>query len=57
MLIHALLRLPAVRGQKLHRFLTNWHNSIFDWKLKTIETEIPQKVKNSQPQLKIDWFL
>jgi len=28
------------------------HNSIFDYKLRTIESENPYKVKNSQPQLK-----
>jgi len=50
--------------QELYNFiayLTNWHNSIFVYKLRTDEeqfvAEYPEKVKNSEPQLRIYWFL
>jgi len=43
--------------QKLHTLLSNWSNSIFGYKLRTIEAKNPSKVKNSEPQLKIYWFL
>jgi len=36
--------------QKFHTaYLTSWNNSIFGYKLRTIEVEISYKVKNSQP--------
>jgi len=42
-------------------YLTSWHNSSFGYKLRTdkrtIEAENPKKVKNSQPTLRIYWFL
>jgi len=44
MLIHAQLQLLAAREQtkKLYMaYLTSWHNSIFGYKLRTIEAENP----------------
>jgi len=46
----AALQLPAARAQtKLQpiAYLMRWHNNIFDYKLRTTEAKISQKVKNS----------
>jgi len=54
MFIHVQLQLPAAQVQKTSYSLFNsWHNSIFGNKLRTTEDENSEKVKNSQPQLRI----
>jgi len=41
-----------LRKLKLHiAHLTGWHNSIFGYKLRTIEAENLTKVENSQPHI------
>jgi len=38
MLIHQELQLPTMQTQKVHiAYSTSWHNSIFDYKLRTTE--------------------
>jgi len=41
MLIHVQLQLPAAQAQLYIAYLTSWHNSIFSYKLRTIEAENP----------------
>jgi len=57
--IHVQLQTPncARTNKYLIADLTSWHNSIFGFKLRTIEAENPLKVENSEPQLRIYWFL
>jgi len=38
-------------------YLSSWHKNTFGNKLRTIEAKNPLKGKNSQPQVKIYWFL
>jgi len=47
-LIHVSCCSPAARTQKLHiAYLLSWYNSIFDYKLKTIELKILKKLRTA----------
>jgi len=55
-LFHAYSRKHSVPSSMITNktvitFLTNWQNSIWDYKLWTIEAENPDKVENNHPQL------
>jgi len=61
-LLHAYSRRTASsqqreHNQKLRIVFNKLALQYFGYKLRTIEAENPSKVKNSEPQLRIYWFL